>query len=141
MSAKQIEPSKHDLSCVVGSQINKNVEGEVVQTVNSVTNRRPKGKSIDSELLPVPRTTNSGRILVQTSSNDVMKITEISFDAQAETTFLRLEAYKVEGTTGTIRRIQRLSLFFLDRGAGPNLFLKLIVQTSYYRSPLVLVIS
>lgn len=135
VSAQQ-KTLKARLSLHSGRPKNRTVIAEVVQWGNSATDSRPKENWFDSERLAVPQTTNLGRILVYTSSNDVKNAKEIFFNGQVENTFLTLRAYKVEGTIGIFRKISGLSLFLGDKGAGLRMFLKLIVQPSYYRSTL-----
>lgn len=104
---------------------------ERVRTVKSPEHDRQQKMSLESERLALPQAKRSGNILQYPSFDSVMKIVEILFDKESTFASFSAKAYNVEGTIEITGKIQTLTLFFSDTGAGPKRVLDSIVTSSW----------
>lgn len=83
--------------------------------MSSAANNRPQGASFEYERLSLPQASSSDSTRRGLSSDKVMHIRKIYFDAQADVTLLSANSYKVEDTIGINREIQIQSFLFSTR--------------------------
>lgn len=114
-------------TCAIGRRSVQKLEKERGRTVSLASRNHSQRTSLEFERLPSPQGTTSRSTRSHPSSEKVLNIEEIFFDAQAKISFSGAKTSKVEGNIDINRTIQVSALFLLDTVAGPDLISKSIL--------------